>query len=133
VDAPAARERVQRLRALIPPQVTIGVSGDAHGATGLNAGCDAWYSAVGGLFAGPLLAITRAAQAGNANEAMRLSERLQPLWALLQRHGSLRVIAAAAELLGLIASPGLPLPLKALAGEDRQHLRRVLEELGLEE
>lgn len=133
VDAAAARERVQRLRALIPAQVTIGVSGDAHGATGLNAGCDAWYSAMGGLFAGPLLAITRAAQAGNADEAARLSERLQPLWALLQRHGSLRVIAAAAELLGLVASPSLPLPLKALTGEERQQLRRVLEELELEE
>jgi len=33
----------------------------------------------------------------------------------------------------LVASPSLPLPLKALAGEDRQQLRRVLEELGLEE
>jgi 4-hydroxy-tetrahydrodipicolinate synthase len=131
VDTVAARERVQRLRTLIPPHVTIGVSGDAHGATGLNAGCDAWYSAIGGLFAKPLLAITRAAQAGNADEAAGMSERLQPLWALLQRHGSLRVIAAAAELLGFVASPSLPLPLKALAGEDRQQLRRVLEELGL--
>lgn len=132
VDAAAARERVQRLRALIPPHVTIGVSGDAHGATGLNAGCDAWYSAIGGLFARPLLAITRAAQAGNADEATRLSERLQPLWMLLQRHGSLRVVAAAAELLGLVASPSLPLPLQALSGEDRQQLRGLLEELGLE-
>lgn len=129
VDAMAARERVQRLRALIASHVTIGVSGDAHGATGLNAGCDAWYSAIGGLFPAPLLAITRAAQAGNAHEATRLSERLQPLWALLQRHGSLRVIAAAAELLGLVASPSLPLPLQALSGEDRRQLHRALEEL----
>lgn len=131
-DAAAARERVQRLRALIPPHVTIGVSGDAYGAAGLNAGCDAWYSAMGGLFAAPLLAIARAAQAGNADEATRLSERLQPLWALLQRHGSLRVAAAAAETLGLAASPSLPLPVKALAGEDLRQLRRVLDELRLE-
>lgn len=122
---------MQRLRALIPSHVTIGVSGDAHGAAGLNAGCDAWYSAIGGLLARPLLAITRAAQAGNAGEATRLSGRLQPLWALLQRHGSLRVVAAAAELLGLVASPSLPLPLQALAGEDRQQLHRMLEELKL--
>lgn len=131
-EAEAARERVQRLRALIPPHVTIGVSGDAHGAAGLNAGCDAWYSAIGGLLPAPLLAITRAAQAGNAGEASRLSGHLQPLWALLQRHGSLRVAAAAAELLGLVASPSLPLPLQALAGEDRQQLSRVLKELGPE-
>lgn len=131
-EAEAARQRVQRLRALIPPHVTIGVSGDAHGAAGLNAGCDAWYSVIGGLLPAPLLAITRAAQAGNAGEASRLSGHLQPLWALLQRHGSLRVAAAAAELLGLVASPSLPLPLQALAGEDRQQLSRVLKELGLE-
>lgn len=132
VEAEAARQRVQRLRALIPPHVTIGVSGDAHGAAGLNAGCDAWYSVIGGLLPAPLLAITCAAQAGNADEATRLSGHLQPLWALLQRHGSLRVAAAAAELLGLVASPSLPLPLQALAGEDRQQLSRVLQELGLE-
>jgi len=132
LDAVEARERVQRLRALIPSHVTIGVSGDAHGANGLNAGCDAWYSVIGGLFPKPLLAITRAAQAGNAGEATRLSERLQPLWALFQRHGSLRVIAAAAELLGLVSSPSLPLPLKSVAGEDRQLLGRALEQLGLE-
>jgi 4-hydroxy-tetrahydrodipicolinate synthase len=132
LDAVEARERVQRLRALIPSHVTIGVSGDAHGANGLNAGCDAWYSVIGGLFPKPLLAITRAAQAGNADEATRLSERLQPLWALFQRHGSLRVIAAAAELLDLVSSPSLPLPLKSLAGEDRQLLGRVLEQLDLE-
>ncbi len=131
-EAEAARQRVQRLRALIPPHVTIGVSGDAHGAAGLNAGCDAWYSVIGGLLPAPLLAITRAAQAGNAGEASRLSGHLQPLWALLQRHGSLRVAAAAAELLGLVASPSLPLPLQALAGEDRQQLSRVLKELGPE-
>lgn len=131
LDATAARARVQRLRALIPPHVTIGVSGDAHGATGLNAGCDAWYSALGGLFPMPLLDITRAAQAGAASEATALSERLQPVWALLQQHGSLRVAAAAAELLGLVASPSLPLPLQVLAGEDRRQLRRVLDELEL--
>ena len=132
LDAVEARERVQRLRALIPSHVTIGVSGDAYGANGLIAGCDAWYSVIGGLFPKPLLAITRAAQAGNAGEATRLSERLQPLWALFQRHGSLRVIAAAAELLGLVSSPSLPLPLKSVAGEDRQLLGRALEQLGLE-
>jgi 4-hydroxy-tetrahydrodipicolinate synthase len=131
-DAVAARDRVQRLRALIPAHVTIGVSGDAHGAAGLRAGCDAWYSAIGGLFPQSTLAIVRAARAGNADEAARLSDRLQPLWALFLRHGSLRVVATAAELLGLAGSPSLPLPLKALTGEERQRLRGVLDELGLE-
>lgn len=128
----AARERVERLRTLVPPEVTIGVSGDAFAATGLNAGCEAWYSVIGGLFPEAALAITRAARAGNAEEAQRLSTRLEPLWALFRRHGgSLRVVATAAELLGLAESPCLPLPLTTLEGESREALAAVLEELEL--
>ncbi|MCJ8299486.1 MAG: dihydrodipicolinate synthase family protein [Pseudomonadales bacterium] len=131
-DPDAARARVQRLRAMIPANVSIGVSGDAFGATGLNAGCDLWYSVIGGLFPQTILAITRAAQAGNAQEATRLSNRLQPIWDLFSQHnGSIRVIATAAELLGLTEQPSLPLPLKSLAGEDRQQLANLLDELVL--
>lgn len=43
----SASERIQRLRALIPSHVTIGVSGDRFAATGLNAGCEAWHPAIG--------------------------------------------------------------------------------------
>lgn len=128
----AARERVARLRALIPPKVTIGVSGDAFAATGLNAGCDVWYSVIGGLFPEAALAITRAAQAGREDEARRLGQRLEPLWALFRQHGgSLRVVATAAELLGLAEPPCLPLPLRTLEGEERQALAAVLETLAL--
>src|SRR5207253_8671734 len=74
-----AKTRVDRLRALIPEHVTIGVSGDAFAATGLNAGCEVWYSVIGGLFPKTALAITRAALSGNAEEATRLSECLNPL------------------------------------------------------
>lgn len=130
-DPQAARARVEHLRARIPSQVTVGVSGDAFAATGLNAGCDLWYSVIGGLFPKTALAITRAAQVGDAQEAVHLSEQLQPLWALFGRHGSLRVVAAAAELLGLVESPTLPLPLKALEGAERQQLAALLEELEL--
>lgn len=132
-EAPAAaRERVDRLKAVIPPHVTVGVSGDAKAATGLNAGCDAWYSVVGGLFPETALAITRAAQAGEGIEAQRLSDQLQPLWKLFSQHGgSLRVIASAAELLGLVEAPCLPLPLKALEGEERRMLARVLDGMKL--
>ncbi|GHB14091.1 dihydrodipicolinate synthase family protein [Modicisalibacter luteus] len=131
-DPEAAKAHVERLRALIPPHVTLGVSGDAFAATGLNAGCEAWYSVIGGLFPKTALAITRAAQAGDTQEATRLSERLQPLWALFGQHGgSLRVVAAAAELQGLIEHPSLPLPLKALEGSGRQRLAVLLDELEL--
>lgn len=131
LNAEAAAERVQRLRALIPSHVTIGVSGDRFAATGLNAGCEAWYSAIGGLFPKAALAITRAAQAGNTVEAVRLSEHLAPLWAMLGEHGSLRVVAAAAELRGLVDSPSLPLPVKSLAGPARLQLGHLLEKLEL--
>ena len=130
-DPDAASARVQRLRALIPVHVTIGVSGDQFGAAGLNAGCEAWYSAIGGLFPEPVLAITRAARAGNADEANQLSDRLAPLWRLFSQYGSLRVIAAAAELRGLVRSPSLPLPVRALAGPARMELAGLLEQLGL--
>ncbi len=80
--------------------MTIGVSGDAFAATGLNAGCEAWYSVIGGLFPETALAITRAARAGRCRgRPLRLSsQRLEPLWALFRRHerGSLRVVATAA-------------------------------------
>ena len=131
-DPAAARERVERLRARVPSEVTIGVSGDAFAATGLNAGCDAWYSVIGGLFPETALTITRAARAGDAEEARALAEALEPLWALFRRHGgSLRVVASAAELLGLAESPCLPLPLRTLQGQERRQLAEVLEALAL--
>src|SRR6185312_5151604 len=130
-DPDAARARVERLRALIPTHVTIGVSGDASGSNGLLAGCDAWYSVIAGLFPQAALAITRAARAGNAQEARQLSDRLAPLWALFSQYGSVRVIAAAAELRGLVAAPSLPLPLRSLEGDARQRLHAVLDELDL--
>lgn len=125
-DPVAARARVERLRALIPSHVTIGVSGDASGAAGLNAGCEAWYSVIGGLFPRLTLAICRAACAGKADDANRLSAQLEPMWALFRQHGSLRVVATAAELQGVVSRPCLPLPLKALEGSARQELVRVL-------
>ncbi|MGF6515794.1 4-hydroxy-tetrahydrodipicolinate synthase [Pseudomonas sp. BT76 TE3572] len=131
-DLDAARARVDRLRALIPVNVTIGVSGDASAVTGLNAGCDAWYSVIGGLLPDLAVAITRAAQAGNWQEAARLSEKLRPLWTLFGNHGSLRVVAAMAELLNVVSRPCLPLPLKALEGNDRKIVATLLKELELE-
>lgn len=131
-DPVEARSRIERLRAHIPTTVTVGVSGDAFAATGLNAGCEAWYSVIGGVFPATALAITRAAQVGNTQEATRLSDRLQPLWELFNESGgSLRVVAAAAELRGLAEPPCLPLPLKALNKEGRQRLATLIDELGL--
>jgi 4-hydroxy-tetrahydrodipicolinate synthase len=127
-----AKVRVDRLRALIPAQVTIGISGDAFAATGLNAGCEAWYSVLGGLFPITAKAITDAALSGNAQEANRLSERLEPLWSLFREFGgSFRVIATAAELRGFTHRPSVPLPMKTLDGDGLRKIAAVIDELEL--
>lgn len=130
-DIAAVHARVERLRALLPPHVTLGISGDATAVAGLLGGCDAWYSALGGLFPTTLLEVTRAAQAGDRSTAMQLSERLEPIWALFRQHGSLRVVATAAELLGHAEEPCLPAPLKTLQDAERQQLAAVLQDLQL--
>lgn len=130
-DTDEAEARVSRLRALLPSSVTIGVSGDPLAATGLNAGCDAWYSVLAGTLPEPASAITRAARAGDASSAAAESERLRPLWELFAKHGSLRVVSAIAELLGLVDHPNLPRPLRGLAEDDRAAVAQVVRRLGL--
>ncbi|MFD4605718.1 dihydrodipicolinate synthase family protein [Streptomyces sp. NPDC058464] len=131
-DPALARARVARLREILPGHVTVGVSGDARGAAGLNAGCDAWYSVTAGTLPRTVLAITRPARAGQADRAQEESERLQPLWDLFARHGSLRVIAAVAAELGLTAHHNLPLPLRGLQAHDQKQVADVLELLRLD-
>jgi 4-hydroxy-tetrahydrodipicolinate synthase len=134
LEPAAARARVNEIRAVIPAHVTIGVSGDAFGAAGLAAGCEAWYSVIGGTLPTPALRITRTAQNGRGDVADDESRRLQPLWDLFTEFGgSNRVIAAVAEELGL-ASPGsLPLPIQGLTAEQRSRAVAVIDELGLAE
>ncbi|EGQ5293047.1 hypothetical protein [Enterobacter cloacae] len=82
------------------------------------------YSVLAGLFPKAALAIARS---GKSTE----SERLEPLWDLFRRYGSVRVIAAAAEMRGKVATPGLPFPLQAIQGEPREALSAILAELEL--
>lgn len=126
-----ATARVSRLREKIPAGVSIGVSGDASAATGLNAGCNAWYSVLGGLLPETCLAITRAAQAGKADDATQLSARLEPLWALFRQHGSIRVVSAMAEMFGLVGTPNLPLPIRSLGEAARASVQTVVRDLDL--
>ena len=129
-DAPG--QRVGEIRAAIPEHVTIGVSGDAFAAAGLSAGCDAWYSVIGGTLPEPALAITRAALRGESAAAFAESERLAPLWSLFAEFGgSLRVVAAIAEHLGLAPERCLPLPIQGLDGPQRTRVAAVVEHLGL--
>lgn len=131
-DMVAAKERVARLRALIPSEVTIGISGDAAATTGLLAGCDAWYSVIGGLYPEAALALTRAAQSGDVQQAKALSAALEPIWALYRDYsGSLRVAATIAELTSRVSQPCLPQPLQTLQGDARKRVEAVIEELSL--
>ncbi|GGC39523.1 dihydrodipicolinate synthase family protein [Brevibacterium sediminis] len=125
-------ERIGEIRAAIGSEVTIGISGDAHGAEGLIAGCDAWYTAVGGTIPEPMLEITRAAELGNAQLARELSAELQPLWDLFTEFGgSLRVTAAIAEHLGLVGADTLPLPVRDLDAAAKRKVAEVAENLDL--
>ncbi|WP_039057985.1 dihydrodipicolinate synthase family protein [Enterobacter sp. Bisph1] len=127
-----AAQRADRLRAHLPQTVTLGISGDASAVEGLSAGCSIWYSVLGGLFPQAALAISRAAQAGDFPQARAQSAALQPLWQLFTCYGgSLRVIATAAELLGIAGASCLPAPLQTLTGEARRQVAEVVEQLRL--
>lgn len=130
-DPQIAAARVQAIRERVPSTVRIGVSGDAFAATGLNAGCDAWYSAIGGTLPGPALTITRAAQSGDQAAATAESTRLQPLWDLFAEFGSYRVTAAIAERLDLVAPHCLPRPVQGLGPQARTRVTEIIDELGL--
>ncbi|MGE7371052.1 dihydrodipicolinate synthase family protein [Neorhizobium sp. NPDC001467] len=103
-----------RLRNNAAADFAICYSGDWHGAEALLAGADAWYSVVGGLFPHAAAALTKSAREKDAGETARIDTMFEPLWSLFKAHGSLRVIYAAANLLGLTKAapprPILPLP-----------------------
>jgi 4-hydroxy-tetrahydrodipicolinate synthase len=127
-----ARARVEEIRAVVPKHVTIGVSGDAKAAAGLAAGCDAWYSVIGGTLPALAMRITRAALEGRNPDALAESERLAPLWeSFAEFGGSIRVVAAIAEHLGLASKSCLPLPLQGLTEKQRVRVGRIVDELGL--
>lgn len=127
-----AREHVTAIRAIIPDHVTIGVSGDAFAANGLTAGCDAWYSVIGGTLPDLALAITRAIQQHRNDDALQEAQRLTPLWHLFTGFGgSLRVTAAIAEYLGLVPYQSLPLPIQGLSHSQRARVAEVVDALEL--
>ncbi|MEU4620547.1 dihydrodipicolinate synthase family protein [Actinoplanes sp. NPDC023801] len=125
-DPAIAHDRVTELRGRLPDHVGIGVSGDPVAAVSLRAGCDAWYSVIGGILPEAALAITRA---GSAAQSRAASDRLRPFWELFAAYGSLRVVAAVAALLGLTSVNCLPRPLRGLDETGRAAVRRALEEV----
>lgn len=126
-----ARERVAAVRAVLPEHVTLGISGDACAASALLAGCDAWYSVIAGTCPKPALEIVRAAVGPQPQDALAASERLAPLWERFAESGSLRVVAAIAEHLGLAMQDCLPQPLLGLGPDQRDRAAQVVQRLGL--
>jgi len=96
-----------RLRRVVPAEFAIGYSGDWGAASGLSAGADGWFSVVAGLLPQPASRLT---QAGRHAEVAVLEAAFAPLWTLFRAHGSLRLMYAVADRLGLaVGDPPLPL------------------------
>lgn len=125
-------ERITRIRSFLNTGVSIGISGDASAGLGLNAGCDVWYSVCGGLFPNTAKDITEAARMKNDNKVTELTSRLEPLWTLFRKHkGSIRVISAAAGVLGLTDIDCLPRPIYPLNKDDIAEIYRIIKQLNL--
>ncbi|MCV9999304.1 dihydrodipicolinate synthase family protein [Pararhizobium sp. YC-54] len=116
------------IRATTPSDFHIGYSGDWGGSSSLLAGGDAWYSVVAGLFPAETLALTRAAQAGDADRAKQIDAAFEPLWALFKEFGSFRVMYVIAELLDL-CKVDPPRPVLPLSDEARQRVAAAVNHL----
>lgn len=113
-----------KLRAALPSDFAIGYSGDWGCTEALQAGADAWYSVLGGILPEVAQAITKASQAGDISK----DKTLQPLWALFLEFGSLRVVYAIANHLGLTnALP--PRPILPLGPQAQTRVIAALEAL----
>ncbi|GAA0370820.1 dihydrodipicolinate synthase family protein [Bowmanella denitrificans] len=125
-------ERLARLRSIVPANMAIGVSGDKFAVAGLQAGCDLWLSVVGGLFPQTAMRIVQAIKDHQAVLAIQWAEQLEPLWQLFVRNwGGMRVMATAADILGITESNCLPQPLQPLTSAERASLETLLTQLNL--
>ncbi|MCQ9385714.1 dihydrodipicolinate synthase family protein [Brevibacterium sp. 50QC2O2] len=115
-DAATVAAHLAEVRAQLPGHVRLGTSGDSAAARALMAGCDLWFSVIGGVLPELTLELTRASLAGDTDSAERAQALLQPVWDLMDVHGSLRVAAALAQALELTGSDALPAPVAGLSG-----------------
>ncbi len=108
---------IERLRPTVTGGFSLGHSGDATIASALKAGSDAWYSVLAGTC--PDLCVRMWACRGDGRALDALNRNLDPLWALFARHGGIRVIYEATNLMGLgpvaLPRPLLPLPIDVRA------------------
>lgn len=120
-----AAAKVDALRRQLPTDFAIGYSGDWYAAAAVMAGGVAWYSVLGGLLPDPSLALLRAAQAKDVAEVRRIDEALELFWDLFKEFGSLRVVYAAANLLGLTSAQP-PRPILPLGAAERERIELAL-------
>lgn len=125
-----AADHHRQLRDAVSLGFSIGYSGDWNATEALIAGGDAWYCVAAGLFPNACLAITRAAQSGDAAEARRLDAAMAPLWALFKEFSSLRVMYAVADIKG-ISTAAPPRPVLPLPDAARERIAQVLQEIEL--
>ena len=124
--------RLSSLREIMPAHIAIGVSGDSFGAAGMSEGCDLWLSVVGGIFPRTVMGIIDAAQSGNAFSAQAQSQELSGIWSMFARNGGgLRVVAAAAEILGYCETPSLPAPFLPIDKKEYSELEHIISKLSL--
>lgn len=126
-------ERLAQLRTIVPETVSIGVSGDKFGVAGMLAGCDTWLSVVGGLFPNTVKSLIQQVKSGQGALAEQRSEQLNDLWELfVQAKGGVRVMAAAANILGFTEADNLPHPLSPITGRAREKLENLLIKMQLD-
>jgi 4-hydroxy-tetrahydrodipicolinate synthase len=124
---PSSRDMAADLAAFrqAAPGLSVGYSGDWGGKAALLAGADCWYSVAAGLFPEPVAALAAAAMKGDRAVAERCDADFAGLWDLFRAHGGLRVMYAAANMLGLTeAQP--PRPLLPLMEDVRRRLASAL-------
>lgn len=119
-------QELAELRASPIGKLSIGYSGDWIAAEALLAGCDGWFSVLGGFLPQLAKIMVTAARAGHADVVISQCQKaLLPVWRLFREFGSLRVAYAATNFLGLVSAQP-PLPLQPLSLQDQQ---RVVEAL----
>jgi 4-hydroxy-tetrahydrodipicolinate synthase len=128
--AQAVAASLSELRARVPADFSVGFSADGNATEALIVGGDAWYSVTAGLFPAPCMAIRAAVQRGDAAGARRLDSALKPLWELFAEFTSLRVMYAAANLLGICRTEP-PRPILPLGDAAQRRIADTLETLNL--
>lgn len=129
-DLEKSKERINAIRAKVPKHIKIGVSADSSATWGIAAGADMWFSATGGLFPTVIQSIIQNVAEGNLQTAIKQSEALEPIWAIIAKyHGSVRCIAAMAEILGLVKSPCLPSPIQPMDEKNKAKLQELMQSL----